>query len=150
MSRLGASPTSRVGGNTRPRFSRPKRRVGVRSRPGRMARCRRSRIPAVATSTSVRVGCSEILNNRLHDPTIRTFLSVDPLVDKAGDPYLYAAGKPTTLSDPSVLDPGTSAPNWPWLCNRSVVALEGSGDAGGEQVGATRRRTGGSQHRCRG
>ena len=45
------------------------------------------------------------LNNRYQDPSTGIFLSVDPLVAKTGDPYLYAAGNPTTLSDPSGLDP---------------------------------------------
>jgi len=43
------------------------------------------------------------LNNRYYDPTTGTFLSVDPLVAKTGQAYLYAAGNPTTLSDPSGL-----------------------------------------------
>ena len=49
------------------------------------------------------------LNNRYYDPTIGVFLSVDPLVGKTGQPYLYANGNPTTLSDPSGLDPDTDA-----------------------------------------
>jgi RHS repeat-associated protein len=49
------------------------------------------------------------LNHRYHDPTTGLFTSVDPLVSKTGDPYLYAAGNPTTLSDPSGLDPDTDA-----------------------------------------
>ncbi len=43
------------------------------------------------------------LNNRYYDPSIGVFLSVDPLVAKTGQPYLYAVGNPTTLSDPSGL-----------------------------------------------
>ena len=43
------------------------------------------------------------LNNRHMDPTIGVFLSVDPLVQSTGEPYLYAGGNPTTLSDPSGL-----------------------------------------------
>jgi RHS repeat-associated protein len=46
------------------------------------------------------------LNNRYMDPALGVFLSVDPLVAKTGEPYLYASGNPTTLSDPSGLDPG--------------------------------------------
>jgi uncharacterized protein RhaS with RHS repeats len=45
------------------------------------------------------------LNNRYYDPSIGVFLSVDPLVDKTGQPYTYANGNPTTLSDPSGLAP---------------------------------------------
>jgi len=49
------------------------------------------------------------LNNRYYDPTIAAFISVDPLVAKTGTPYLYGSGNPTTLSDPSGLDPDTDA-----------------------------------------
>ena len=43
------------------------------------------------------------LNNRYYGPATGVFTSVDPLVSKAGTPYLYANGNPTTLSDPSGL-----------------------------------------------
>ena len=46
------------------------------------------------------------LNNRYYDPAIAAFVSVDPLVGKTGQPYLYGAGSPATFSDPSGLDPG--------------------------------------------
>jgi RHS repeat-associated protein len=49
------------------------------------------------------------LNNRYTDPTLGIFLSVDPLVATTSDPYLYANGNPTTLSDPTGLDPDTGA-----------------------------------------
>ena len=52
------------------------------------------------------IGC---LNNRYHDPTLGSFLSVDPLVAQTGDPYVYGAANPTTYSDPDGLDPDTSA-----------------------------------------
>jgi hypothetical protein len=55
------------------------------------------------------------LNNRYYDPTVGVFISVDPLVSKTGTPYLYANGNPTTLSDPSGLDPGWAHDNNP--CN---------------------------------
>lgn len=45
------------------------------------------------------------LNNRYHDPTLGHFTSVDPLVGKTGTPYLYGAGNPSSLSDPSGLLP---------------------------------------------
>jgi len=45
------------------------------------------------------------LNHRYYDPTLGIFLSVDPLVDKTGQAYLYANGNPSTLSDPNGLDP---------------------------------------------
>ncbi|MSW77049.1 MAG: hypothetical protein F2828_05265 [Actinobacteria bacterium] len=69
-----------------------------------MVRCRRSRVPAVTTWASDRVGCSVFLNNRYYDPTTGVFTSVDPLVGKTGTPYLYAGGNPTTYSDSSGLD----------------------------------------------
>ena len=40
------------------------------------------------------------LNNRYQDPATGVFLSVDPLVQSTGEPYLYGSGNPTTLSDP--------------------------------------------------
>ena len=43
------------------------------------------------------------LNNRYHDPLIGAFISVDPLVGKTGQPYLYGNGSPATLSVPSGL-----------------------------------------------
>ena len=43
------------------------------------------------------------LNNRYHDPTLGTFISVDPLVASTGEPYIYASGNPTTHSDPTGL-----------------------------------------------
>lgn len=43
------------------------------------------------------------LNNRYHDPTLGLFISVDPLVNVTGEPYLYAGGNPTTYSDPTGL-----------------------------------------------
>jgi len=46
---------------------------------------------------------SVYLNNRYYDPSVGVFLSVDPLVASTGDPYLYASGNPTTLSDPTGL-----------------------------------------------
>lgn len=58
------------------------------------------------TWVPVRVGCLVFLNNRYYDPTTGFFLSVDPLVATTGQPYLYANGNPTTLSDPS--GPGVS------------------------------------------
>jgi RHS repeat-associated protein len=46
------------------------------------------------------------LNNRYHDSLLGHFITVDPLVGKTGQPYLYANGAPATLTDPSGLDPG--------------------------------------------
>jgi RHS repeat-associated protein len=39
------------------------------------------------------------LDNRYHDPTLGVLISVDPLVSKTGELYIYASGNPTTLSD---------------------------------------------------
>jgi len=49
------------------------------------------------------------LNNRHYDPTTGVFVSVDPLVEITGEPYIYGAANPVTNSDPSGLDPDTSA-----------------------------------------
>jgi RHS repeat-associated protein len=46
------------------------------------------------------------LTNRYYDPRIGVFLSVDPLVDRTAEPYLYAGGNPATLSDLLGLEPG--------------------------------------------
>ena len=80
-----------------------------------MVRCRRSRVAASTTFGYDRVGCSVFLNNRYQDPTTGVFITVDPLVGKTGTPYLYGNGNPTTLSDPSGLDPGWAHDNNP--CN---------------------------------
>jgi len=65
----------------------PLRRAGSRVRP----RCH--------------AGGVVFLNNRYHDPVLGHFVSVDPLVGKTGQPYLYANGNPSTMSDPSGLEP---------------------------------------------
>jgi hypothetical protein len=49
---------------------------------------------------------SGYLHARYQDPATGLFLSVDPLVDTTGEPDLYASGKPTTVADPSGLEPG--------------------------------------------
>jgi RHS repeat-associated protein len=59
------------------------------------------------------------LNNRYHDPTLGVFLSVDPLVASTGEPYIYAGGNPTTLSDPTGLEAGS------W-CNNPDCSDQGS------------------------
>ena len=71
-------------------------------------RCSRSRRARVSTTGRAGVRCGLFLNNRHHDPTTGTFLSVDPLVASTGTAYLYAGGNPTTYSDPSGLDPKSS------------------------------------------
>lgn len=52
------------------------------------------------------VGGLAQLGQRVYDPGFGHFLSVDPLTVVTGDPYLYAAGNPITMSDPNGLDPG--------------------------------------------
>ena len=56
-----------------------------------------------------RVGPDDIaglvyLNNRYHDPTLGTFISVDPLVVQTDEAYIYASGNPVTWSDPTGLE----------------------------------------------
>ncbi|MGB0112688.1 MAG: RHS repeat-associated core domain-containing protein [Ilumatobacteraceae bacterium] len=49
------------------------------------------------------------LNNRHYNPTTGVFVSVDPLVTKTGQPYIYGAANPIAFSDPSGLciEPGS-------------------------------------------
>ena len=61
------------------------------------------------------------LNNRHYDPATGTFLSVDPLVVRTAEPYIYGAANPITFSDPTGLDPDTAA----WVRHR---AEEDDGD----------------------
>lgn len=49
----------------------------------------------------------DYLNNRFYDAGVGVFLSVDPMAASTGEPYLYAAGNPTTKSDPLGLEPGS-------------------------------------------
>ena len=69
------------------------------------------------------------LNNRHHDPTLGQFLSVDPLVVKTGEPYVYGAGNPTTYSDPTGL---CASELWDYC-------LDGIGTFGGIDDLGTRR-----------
>jgi RHS repeat-associated protein len=60
------------------------------------------------------------LEHRDYDPTTGVFITIDPLVATTGDPYSYAAGNPTTLSDPNGLSPwGTDD----WLLNMFFGSL---------------------------
>ena len=43
------------------------------------------------------------LNNRHYDPSTGVFVSVDPLVTKTMQPYIYGAANPVTYSDPTGL-----------------------------------------------
>ena len=90
------------------RFRSPVPRSGM-ARRGRMVRCRRSRPTGGMTRGYDGVGCSVFLNNRYQDPSTGVFISVDPLIATTGEPYLYGSGNPTTLSDPSGLEPGCGA-----------------------------------------
>ena len=82
------------------------------------------------------------LNNRYYDPSIGEFISVDPLVSKTGDPYLYANGNPTTLSDPNGLDPKWAYDND--RCNDDgyyeCVTARGGSSAGQQVVAGPGRR----------
>jgi RHS repeat-associated protein len=116
-------------------FFAPSHPVRRQSRRGWMARRCRSRVPTVTTQALVRVGCSVFLNNRYHDPQLGTFISVDPLIAITGEPYLYASGNATTLSDPEGLAPQTCPDGG---CNGrdnryngTTVTGTGSGGGGG-------------------
>ena len=51
------------------------------------------------------------LNNRHHDPTLGAFISVDPLVTKTEQAYIYGAANPVRHSDPSGLEVVTTIPS---------------------------------------
>ena len=61
------------------------------------------------------------LNNRYHDPTLGTFISVDPLVAQTGEAYIYASGNPTTHSDPTGLCTYTSGTLY---CGANATEIE--------------------------
>ena len=90
-----------------------------RSLIGDARRCS-ARSPArrVRSNVATHVRCGYLLNNRYLDASTGTFLSVDPLIGKTGQAYLYAGGNPTTYSDPSGLEPGswnnTAREYWVW------------------------------------
>jgi RHS repeat-associated protein len=52
----------------------------------------------------------DYLHNRHYNPALGVFLSVDPLVVTTHDPYTYTNGNPTTLNDPSGLEPHLPGP----------------------------------------
>ena len=61
-------------------------------------------------ATTLLTSCHLVyLNNRYHDPTLGMFVSVDPLVTITGEAYIYGAANPIRFSDPTGLDPDTSA-----------------------------------------
>ena len=74
------------------------------------------------------------LNNRYYDPTLGTFISVDPLVQATGEPYIYASGNPSTLSDPT----GRCADAGCWemlgVVMRELAGLEKPGVTGQRQL----------------
>ncbi len=81
------------------------------------------------------------LNNRYHDPQLAAFTTVDPLVGKTGQPYLYGNGNPATLSDPSGLEPcgrkyGRCIAPEP-LTPKSDGGGGSHGSCGGKNCGAT-------------
>ncbi|MEN9645488.1 MAG: hypothetical protein RL238_2157, partial [Actinomycetota bacterium] len=71
------------------------------------------------------------LEHRDYDPTTGVFITVDPLVATTGDPYSYAAGNPTTLSDPNGLDPGWAQDQDP--CNDAGYYTCGTVEHGGKR-----------------
>jgi hypothetical protein len=80
------------------------------------------------------------LNNRYYNPTLGVFLSVDPLVSATGDPYLYAGGNPTTLSDPNGLWPCISCA-WDGATDAVSGAVGAVVDAGASVVSGAYNRT---------
>ena len=85
-----------------------------------------SRATASADSTA-KAYCPRglvFLNNRHYDPQTGVFLSVDPLVAKTMQPYLYGAANPVTFSDPTGLEP---RPNHEGIGRRRVVGPDGTG-----------------------
>lgn len=72
------------------------------------SRCRRDRHESPRRDTYLQRS-RDYLNNRHYNPTTGTFLSVDPLVTKTMQPYIYGAANPVTYSDPDGLDPDTAS-----------------------------------------
>lgn len=72
------------------------------------------------TSRGTCSGGFVFLNNRHYDPTTGTFVSVDPLVSKTMQPYIYGAANPIRYSDPSGLEPG---------CGRTACSATSCGEA---------------------
>lgn len=66
-------------------------------------RCR-SRRREVGSNASQGRGL-DFLNNRSYQASTGVFASVDPMVAKTGQPYLYGAANPATKSDPNGLEP---------------------------------------------
>jgi RHS repeat-associated protein len=77
------------------------------------------------------------LNARYQDPLTGVFLSVDPLVAKTGEPYIYGGGNPSTLADPTGLcaqDDGTTGRRESCIRHRKAVP-RGSGGPGSSGLG---------------
>jgi len=70
--------------------------------------CRRDR-RATTDASRFRKRGLDYLNNRHYDPTTGVFVSVDPLVTKTMQPYIYGAANPVTYSDPEGLCPVADA-----------------------------------------
>jgi len=87
--------------NARPRCFGSDRGLNRRLRRARARRCK-------GGSTTARAACGKsglFLNNRHYDPTVGVFVSVDPLVTKTMQPYVYGSANPNTYSDPMGLEP---------------------------------------------
>jgi hypothetical protein len=78
---------------------------------------------------------SEYAINRYYDPSTDQFLSVDPLVDQTGQPYVYVNDNPLNATDPlGLMISGTGSA----VCNRQqnesgVGILECNGQTAGGQ-----------------
>ena len=115
--------------------NRARRRAARRVARGR---CRRSRVPASTTDGYDSRPGVLFLNNRYHDPQLGVFISVDPLVTTTGEPYIYASGSPTTLSDPTGLCSMISGDLW---CGSGNVSLAERCLFGGSSCSAPVART---------
>ena len=102
---IAATATEPSARNTRPRVSGPNRARRRAARQGARERSGCSRTPAVTTDEFNSRWGRVFLNNRYHDPTLGTFISVDPLVTITGQAFIYGAANPVTFSDPDGLEP---------------------------------------------
>lgn len=84
------------------------------------------------------------LNNRHYDPTLGAFISVDPLVTKTGEPYIYGAANPVTMSDPSGLDPDTASVTRHRAYDYCILTLDCSNKNLADSIKKTPDRLGGA------
>jgi len=74
------------------------------------------------------------LNNRYHDPTLGHFITVDPIVGQTGQPYLYANGNPSTMSDPSGLFGVMECGDAGQACSTEAFAIAQGSPSGGSSL----------------